>query len=524
MSHPILNEGAPQHDKETATYWRTTLSITVAYAACLFCWSAYRHTSFRSEAYDLGIFDQALWLISRGEVPFSSLLQRHILGDHFALILYPLSIFYWISPSVHWLFLVQALSLSCGGPLLYCISRRLNANPEQAVFVAIAYFCHPIITNSNLFDFHPECLAVPFLLAAVLCALRKEGVPFFLLLILSISCKEIISLSVVGLGLVLCTPVFSNRKTLGILAVLIGTISFVSIPTLFVPMFNVDGTGSSGMNRYGPGLGFQQLILKYGLDPGFFFSRIPMMESLIYLCKLLLPYSFALVPGNWWVLIGASPTFLLNCLSDLPIQRNLRYQYDLPILPFLGLLVAVAVSRDKLFYRNQRILLLALVLYLTVPILGAFVTPSSEFPHAWRPFPEQHQSLKSAVTLIPEKGSILAPSYMVPHLSHRHQFRMLKGSNAPESFVGTEFVLINTKNPGWLYSTEKATELVRSLTLSPDAANSKLLFTSNEVYLFALSPGKNAPRHGGEGSKEGSTTSTPPSTQDTSPPTPHGKR
>ena len=76
----------------------------------LFAASSLRHFLFQSTAFDLGIFDQAIYLISQGENPISSFLGFHIIGDHAAGIFYPLALLYKVYPSVYWLFVVQALA------------------------------------------------------------------------------------------------------------------------------------------------------------------------------------------------------------------------------------------------------------------------------------------------------------------------------------------------------------------------------------------------------------------------------
>lgn len=74
--------------------------------------SSLKHILYQSTAWDLGIFDQAIFLISQNTPPLSSFLGIHILGDHAALIFYPLAILYKLYPSVYWLFGVQAIPLS----------------------------------------------------------------------------------------------------------------------------------------------------------------------------------------------------------------------------------------------------------------------------------------------------------------------------------------------------------------------------------------------------------------------------
>ena len=84
-------------------------SVTIT-AVILFLASTIRHLLLQSNAYDLGIFDQGIYLISQGKPAISSIFRDiHIFGDHAAWIHYLIAIFYKIIPSVYWLFLIQAL-------------------------------------------------------------------------------------------------------------------------------------------------------------------------------------------------------------------------------------------------------------------------------------------------------------------------------------------------------------------------------------------------------------------------------
>ena len=74
--------------------------------------SSLRHFWFQSSSWDLGIFDQAVYLISQGQNPFSSLLGFHILGDHGALVLYPIGYLSKIFNSTYFLFFLQGIALS----------------------------------------------------------------------------------------------------------------------------------------------------------------------------------------------------------------------------------------------------------------------------------------------------------------------------------------------------------------------------------------------------------------------------
>ncbi len=89
MPAPLLNK-AKADQMILLTYCLTTISNnalawTIKVSALIFfiCTSL-RYALFQLGAFDLGIFDQAVYLISRCEPPISSFLGFHILGDHAA--------------------------------------------------------------------------------------------------------------------------------------------------------------------------------------------------------------------------------------------------------------------------------------------------------------------------------------------------------------------------------------------------------------------------------------------------------
>ena len=72
-----------------------------------------RHLLLHSNAYDLGLFDQWIWLASKGEEPYSSMTGLHLFADHGAWTLYIASFVYKIFPSIH-ILLVSHLFLPEG--------------------------------------------------------------------------------------------------------------------------------------------------------------------------------------------------------------------------------------------------------------------------------------------------------------------------------------------------------------------------------------------------------------------------
>ena len=127
-----------------------------ASALILFACSSLRHTLFQSGAFDLGIYDQVVYLMSQGQPPISSFLGFHHMGNHAAWAVYPLSWLYKIYPNVHWLLAVQAVALAMGALPTWHLARQAGLTVRQAVAMAAVYLLYPLVFNVNLFEFHPE--------------------------------------------------------------------------------------------------------------------------------------------------------------------------------------------------------------------------------------------------------------------------------------------------------------------------------------------------------------------------------
>jgi len=56
------------------------------------------HNGLGTSAYDFGLYDQGIWLMSRGHSPFVTLMGRNLFGDHSSFILVLLIPLYWIHP------------------------------------------------------------------------------------------------------------------------------------------------------------------------------------------------------------------------------------------------------------------------------------------------------------------------------------------------------------------------------------------------------------------------------------------
>ncbi|MDB9474383.1 MAG: DUF2079 domain-containing protein [Dolichospermum sp.] len=441
-------------------------------AFILFACSSLRHTLFQSTAFDLGIFDQAIYLISQGKEPITTIQGFHILGDHAAWIHYILALPYKIYPSVYWLFIIQSLALALGALPTWYLAMQAGLKESQAMAIATAYLLYPVVFNGNLFDFHPEVIAVPLLLSAVLAA-RLENIAWFCVcIILTLGCKAVLSLTVVAMGIGLM--LFEKKRLCGLLAIILGSAWFIIATKLIIPAFS--GAEAAAVGRYSYlGNSVFEIAKNLIFQPGLIFSKIFSLDNFGYLILLSAPIIWGLSTASLKPLIGAIPCVALNLIADYQAQKDLVHQYTLPALPFLILAVIASLAVGKGLLQNKRgIIIWSLITFLCL----------AKFTHFTGKYLESIDNLpatREAISLVKNQGSVYTTAQITPHLSNRDLIKFTNADFPNQDLNIFDYILLNVRHPGWASNQEFATSLVNQLTNKP---RFKLTYQQDDIYLF----------------------------------------
>ncbi len=484
--------------------WAIVIAATIFFAC-----SSLRHTLFQSTAFDLGIFDQAIYLLSQNQTPFSSLMGIHILGDHAAVIYYPLALLYKIYPDVHWLLLVQAVALSVGAWPSWSLARLAGLDREQSRAIAFIYLLYPVVFNINLFDFHPEVIALPALLAAIWAARLNKLVWFCTAILLVLSCKAVLSITVAAMGLWLfCCE---KKQRFGAIALLLGIAWFLIASQKIIPYFS--GSEVAGVGRYSYlGKSVLEIIINLILKPQLVLGKILSFDTFKYLFVLTLPVIWLLLPFSRKInlkyliaLIPAIPTLIINILSDLPFQRSLAYQYSVPIVPFLILAIIAKVAAIKnaaqptsLNLGNIQLPKTANLPLKKIPIPQLWL--GMQLPKAmviwslimflllgeYKDFYlylnrlDTWQATREAVAQVQPQSNILTDNRLAPHFAHRPIVKLLSQVSAQTNLAEFEYILFNLRHP-WPDTEKIGNSLANQLKNSPDF---QLTYQKNQVLLF----------------------------------------
>ena len=467
-------------------------SMIVVATIILFATSSARHALFHSTAFDLAIFDQAIYLISQNQTPFSSLMAINIFGDHAAFIFYPLALLYKIYPDVHWLLFVQAISLALGAWPSWSLARQAGLNEQKSIAVAAVYLLYPAVFNVNLFDFHPEVIALPALLAAILAARLNKTLWFCAAIVLVLSCKAVLSLTVAAMGLwLLC---FDKKRNCGLIALFLGAGWFLVATQAVIPYFN-QGREHAGIGRYQYlGNSVFEIVINLIVKPNLVLGRLFSLETFEYLALLLLPVIWWLSPRQLTPLISAVPMLAMNILSDIPAQRDLIHQYSIPILPFLLVTVISSLAasnqqKGKTIFDRLPIPNYPLPRVIVIWSLIAFLA-LAKYGYFWTIYLNGIDTLsatKEAISLVETKGSVLTSAQIAPHLAHRPVVKLTQADAPPANLAEFDYVLLNLRYPGWMSDRAFVENLITQLKNNPQF---QLKYQQDDIYLFTQNPNK----------------------------------
>lgn len=443
----------------------------------LFGFSSLRHGLFQSTALDLAFFDQLVYLVSQGLPPISSIFGFHLLGDHAAFILYPIALLYKIHPDVHWLFAVQAVALAFGAIPIYALSLHWGLSIAYARAIALSYLLYPALFNINFYtDFRPEAIAVPALLWAVLAATNNRVGQFIVAIILVLSCKDILSLTVVALGVWLVLN--KQHRFYGLGCILIGCIWFIFTVCYLVPMLRGGQPGGVGFYR-SIGGSFSEIIWHIVTNPGVILVKLFLPDRLFYYLLLILPVIIGLSWEQAATMIPALPMLLLNILSDFSAQRDLIHHYSLPIFPFI--FVWLIYSLEPRQYKRQWLKPHLLIIWGVIMFFA--LAKYGYFGSRYLSGLSNINSVRTAVSLVSTQESVFATTHIAPHLSHRKIIKVINKNSDIDSINSNEFkyFIFDLQHLGRGISPGLMVSKVEQFKKLPDL---QLCYQQDNVFLF----------------------------------------
>ncbi|NBU39148.1 MAG: DUF2079 domain-containing protein, partial [Actinobacteria bacterium] len=152
------------------------------------------HRGLGTSSYDVGLYDQGTWLLSRFKAPFVTLMGRNMLGDHASLVMFLLVPLYWVVPGTETLLAVQSIVVAAGALPLYFLARKKLGSRVMAVAMVCVWLLNPALNGANLENFHPDSFLALFLPLALWALFERRWRTYVVAVVLCMTVKEDVSL------------------------------------------------------------------------------------------------------------------------------------------------------------------------------------------------------------------------------------------------------------------------------------------------------------------------------------------
>ncbi len=410
------------------------------------------HHGLGTASYDSALYDQGMWLMSRFEAPFVTLMGRNLMGDHTSFVLVLLVPLYWLFPAAGIMFFAQAAAIGAGALPVYLYARRRLRSEWMGVGMAAAYLLHPAVSWTNMENFHPDAFLGVFLGFAIYGALERKWRLYAVFVVLSLMVKEDVSLVVVPLGVWVA---IKRDRRIGLLTIF-GSLAFMAV-AMFLVMRSLIGVPTRNGWRI-PFGGPRGLIETSLRDPTRLIDHLRDEGRPWYLWQMLSPLGFVLFRLPSVAAISILVLFT-NVLSTFWYQFQIEYHYSLVAVPALVMGTTYALGALPRLGRVTRARGLAVVLACSV--FTAYIWAPLPFgkndPLFW---PSDHpvaEAMRDIIDDVPD-GAVVAAHYRVtPHLAHRKEiyqfpnpFRVVlygtdisqEGSRLTERAEGVEYLVL----------------------------------------------------------------------------------
>lgn len=401
----------------TRYQWWLIGCLFIAYFVTMSKISVLRHEAWHTYAFDLGIFDQAIWNTTKGRFLFSSLKDNIcLLGDHMspALLLYVP--FYWIWNDVRILLVAQAfVTALCFFPLAYIAQEKLGRGFFPVLFAVLLFFYQPL-RQSVRAEFHPELLANLVSLGAFYFLIKQRMKLFFLALFVLVMCKENMYGISFAFGFYL---LLQKRFRLGISLMVLSITLFLITTQLLIPYFR----GGDYFYKANYSYLFSG---SWGSNPPLIVQPLSLLE---YVSRIFLPLGFLsfLHPPT---LVLTFPVLFQNLLSRNPLMHSTAFQYTSGLTPFVfisaiyGMQTLIRWNQKKTGTQQVRLGILVFFVLLSLSLIGR---PERHFFSKYQSSLNNHKRRVARILQrVPETFSVVATQNLVPHLSHRLQIKQFE--------------------------------------------------------------------------------------------------
>ncbi len=395
----------------TALFLYISLSISVL-----------RCVTYSAPNFDFGIFCNMYHNMKTHLLPVTTC-ERDTVLSHFAVHISPaLYVFlpvYAVFPYPVTVAVCQIAAIYSGIIPFMLIAKKHNITGLPLVLLSVVFAASPVLIGGCMFDFHENCLLVPFLMWMFFFYEKKKAIPTFIFALLTLLVKEDAFIYIIVFAVYVIFTEREIKKSAGLIVMSAAYFLFACY------MLKTYGTGiMSGRfdSMIQEGDGLLGIIKTVVMNPGYTIKQIFITEDdtpkkLFYFCQLVFPLAFMpFMTKKYSRLILVLPVFL-NLLTDYTYQYDIFFQYSFGIetlLLYLSLINIKDMPEDKKRFTS------VLASGLTLIMFSMIITPQYiAYRKQYSENKELYKKMDAVLEEIPEEKSIAASAFLVPKLTNR---------------------------------------------------------------------------------------------------------
>lgn len=431
----------------------TLLLFSVIYITVVSYVSLSNHYTFRSNAWDLGIYNQAFYSTLRhGKFfYFTAALPGNPGGSHFGIhfspILFLLLPIYALRQDPTTLLILRPIIISIGAIPLYWLARDELKDRKLTLLFVGAYFMYlPLIIPSCNFDV--EAFLPSFFLFSIYYMKKGKLLRAYTFLILALMVNEFVPFIVITTGLYyfllnrrdIIAEIRQRRVTksliFSLIIILTGIFWFI-LATSVISYFNP--TALSTKWEWGDfGESPTEILINILTNPvkTIYVLLSDGQNKFLYISALFGPFLF-LSFLDPLTLIMTAPWLIASMLSRNPLYYAIGPQYPAFIAAFI-FISAINGLKSLVSFSKQGAKRVA-TLMVVILILTFLLFPIERAPIQMR----SHETIRQAMNMIPADASISVMPEIFPHFSSRLDAY-------PYFNEGVDYVLVNINS--WWYT------------------------------------------------------------------------
>lgn len=371
--------------------------------------SLIRHNHYQSGAFDLGIYDQAIWQYSRFQVPFNTVKERFILGDHLTLTLPIFAPLFYLWNNARILLIFQAIWMSVSAIPIFLFIKNRKFSPFSALLLSIMYSLFFGIQYAIYFDFHPVVIGagiLPWIFYFLETGKRKL---LWISILFTLLTQENMGIALAGVGL--CYILNKKYRRYAISFIVLGML-FSLIAAKLVALFSPVGY------EYSPHISANIINIIRG-----FFDTHERQSVWFYSLSW---FSFLplLSPGAMLaVVLDLSQYFFLGREFSWMQGPFLHHRAILGVFLLIGTVQVLGFLRKKRFHITPIVIVIFVI---SLFLQFAFHYPINKLSKKeYINNPTYVHDINALLSKVPNNISIAAPQNLVPHLSHRNKIYLI---------------------------------------------------------------------------------------------------